>query len=99
MNQELLQKLREAGYPIDTQWCTYHGTGPVMDVAICICKEPTLEDLIEWLGEDIKTIDFLHGLNMTVAYSADSIGKMGKGITPLEAVINLALALHTKEGK
>lgn len=57
---------------------------------------PSLEELIEVCGENIKTIDFLHDKNEVVAYSADSFDFDRNGLNATEAVAKLWLALNKK---
>lgn len=105
------QKLKEIGFPQEDVHFFYSQYGslefveqagwegsiaafyPQSDVAC-----PTLESLIEWLGED-----FWH-LNMEIipdseedAWSAEGENYQCYGVTPLEATYNLAVAIKSKQ--
>ena len=104
MNYELALKLKEAGfsqketnpfYPIGygvIHSPTHYGD-ILMGQRIVI---PTLEELIEACGDNIKEVKNLSDMNLWVAYSSDSFDMTGEGITPHEAISNLWLALKKK---
>ena len=101
MKYELALALKNAGFPqreidyTDFTLCQ-HNNGQLHERnASCeIVLIPTLSELIEACGENIKNIEFLHDMNLFIAYSMESLDKKGKGITTQEAVANLWLELN-----
>lgn len=93
MNDELLLKLKNAGFPIQ-QTCGHCGEGYGADV------EPTLSELIEACG---KGFEYLHfdGKEWCCNNLAETDGTskfiMTEGKSADEAVANLWLALHPSE--
>lgn len=99
------KKLKELGYPQDTffgwevlpsgkallknalPWPDYADWTKQYGKALIAC--PTLEELIDWLGEDFY--DLMREDDRT--YTAHMNGDRGEGKTPLEAVYNLCVAL------
>lgn len=110
ISYELAKKLKDAGFPFAwtdafgndwTTGCTYHGTGAVIDIAKCICRVPTLSELMEACLFKLNPIDDTP-IKMMVGKAATFVSteEMEKqktairGRTPEEAVANLYLALH-----
>jgi len=96
LKYELSKKLKEAGFPFKNDWESYNyiecgecGDGGQIGDDLPV----TLSELIEACGDEFKRLDNLHDMNLFIAYSVDSIGKRGEGITPEEAVANLWLEL------
>lgn len=99
MNYDLAKELKEAGFPgISFDGCTYYGTGAVMDVALCLCKHPTLEELIEACGDrELSLVKKLQEISRTYEWRAAVLHNdncVGYGPTPTEAVARLWLALN-----
>lgn len=98
MQYELAKKLKEAGFPqghngadiVTTDDGEMIGTNE-------ISKMPHLEELIEACGEDFESL--IKQSDNWVATQFQAMGgrtiKMGKGETPIEAVANLWLELHS----
>ena len=59
-----------------------------------LLKIPSPSELIEACGDNLKCLNNLSDQNCWHAISLDSLGALGIGITPEEAVKNLWLALH-----
>ena len=96
MKYELVKKLRDAGFPYDWQDFDNHFPDLLVVNWDIYSKfySPTLSEIIEACGENIKNIDFVHGMNLFIAYSMESLDKKGEGITTEEAIANLWLELN-----
>lgn len=97
MNYALAKELRDAGFPQNKErsyFQRWEGSGG--DNAVVECDAPTLNELIAGCGESIYRIDILHDTNSVYAYAYGD--REGFGSTVEEAVANLYLALHAKEG-
>lgn len=68
---------------------------PVRAVIAC----PTLEELLEWLGDDFNQMRNMHDGEGYQAYNYGEPHLKGAGNTPLEAVYELAEALHASNGE
>lgn len=101
---EQSKKLKELGAPQDTILCfsergvTWFKEDIVSHPVIVKCAAYTLQELIEWLGDDFTSLDSggeIQEKKVSRYYVAT--GKRGYfgGITPLEAVYNLAVAIKS----
>lgn len=108
MTYELAKQLKDAGFPqiqkegslwwddrmAIKQKVLQVGKYLTPSQAECFIKIPTLSELIEWCGENIKRIDFLHDKNEVIVYSVDSINITAVGINLEESVAKLGLELN-----
>lgn len=70
------------------------GLGTAMNVFISC---PTLEEMIDWLGEDFREVaQYTKEIRMTKPFYASSFdGKVENGESPLEAVYNLIVDIKS----
>jgi len=108
LTYELALKLKEAGFPQDTNMKHYHATyglavgiphpGTLIDPDVVAI--PNLSELIEACGDDLFGIirgPFNNGWEAGSDWSYDHLsGKVGHGSTPEEAVARLWIELNKK---
>ena len=119
MNYDLALELKNAGFPFkhDIDFCVQNGCQfedrPDPEV-YAITHVPTLEELIEWCGDEFESLvrvkDGVLDAEWRAYMTEDAFQRIGENCvrdccgyeaedTPKEAVARLGLAIHKKDGK
>ena len=94
MDYKLAKQLKDAGFPKLQTMCTV-GKFP-HDEKDCNGRDevPTLSELIDACGDDLRCLNNLSDMNRWDAIGADSLELIGEGVTPEESVAKLYLQLN-----